>query len=80
MYLVGTAHTSPESRRTRSTPPSRGSVKPDVVFVELCRARADAMRSGARDDRAGALPEPLRQLLRSLGAPGDLGGSFSAPD
>ena len=71
MYLVGTAHIS-----KKSADEVRGvirSVKPDIVFVELCRARAEAMRSGARDDPAGALPEPLRQLLRSLGAPGDLG-------
>ena len=69
--MVGTAHISRKSAdEVRSV---IRSVKPDVVFVELCRARADAMRSGARDDRVGALPEPLRQLLRSLGAPGDLG-------
>ena len=71
VYLVGTAHIS-----KKSADEVRGvirSVKPDIVFVELCRARAEAMRSGARDDPAGALPEPLRQLLRSLGAPGDLG-------
>ena len=71
VYLVGTAHISRKSAdEVRSV---IRSVKPDVVFVELCRARADAMRSGARDDRAGALPEPQRQLRRSLGAPGDLG-------
>jgi pheromone shutdown protein TraB len=74
VYLVGTAHISRKSAdEVRSV---IRSVKPDVVFVELCRARAEAMRaarSGARDDPAGALPEPLRQLLRSLGAPGDLG-------
>ena len=73
VYLVGTAHISIKSAEEVKS--VIRSVKPDVVFVELCRARAEAMRA-ARDgahDPSDSLPEPLRQLLRSLGAPGDLG-------
>ena len=66
VYLVGTAHISRKSAdEVRNV---IRSVRPDTVFLELCDARAAAMRrsmSGKSDE--GGIPEPLRQLLSALG-------------
>ena len=66
VYLVGTAHISRKSAdEVRNV---IRSVRPDTVFLELCDARAAAMRrsmSGNSDE--GGIPEPLRQLLSALG-------------
>ena len=66
VYLVGTAHISRKSAdEVRHV---IRSVRPDTVFLELCDARAAAMRrsmSGNSDE--GGIPEPLRQLLSALG-------------
>ena len=69
IFLVGTAHISRKSAdEVRSV---IRSVKPDTIFLELCDARAAAMRnmmmSGNNPLSDGGVPEPLRQLLSSLG-------------
>ena len=72
VFLVGTAHISRKS--SEEVRDVIRSVKPDIVFVELCKARAEAMKDKAKDDaHDDPLPEPLRQLLKQLGAPGDFG-------
>ena len=74
VYLVGTAHISKQSaEEVRAV---ICSVKPDIVFVELCAARAEAMRARTGNDSPNSddsLPEPVRQLLKSFGGPGDFG-------
>ena len=46
-------------------------MRPETVFLELCDERAKAMRNMMMNDRNslsdGTIPEPLRQLLASLG-------------
>lgn len=71
VYLVGTAHISKKSaEEVRSV---IRAVRPDTVFLELCDARAAAMRSkmmsadGFVHSTGDGLPEPLRELLASLG-------------
>ena len=69
IFLVGTAHISRKSAdEVRSV---IRSVRPDTIFLELCDARAAAMRnmlmSGNNPLSDGGVPEPLRQLLSSLG-------------
>lgn len=67
VFLVGTAHISKKSAdEVRSV---IRSVKPDTVFLELCDARAAAMRKMMMhgDGRGDGVPEPLRQLLTSFG-------------
>ena len=69
VFLVGTAHISRKSAdEVRSV---IRSVRPETVFLELCDERARAMRKMMMNDRNslsdGAIPEPLRQLLASLG-------------
>lgn len=74
VYLVGTAHISKQSADEVRAVIS--SVKPDIVFVELCAARAEAMRARTGNDSPNSddsLPEPVRQLLKSFGGPGDFG-------
>ena len=48
VYLVGTAHISKQSADEVRAVIS--SVKPDIVFVELCAARAEAMRARTGND------------------------------
>ena len=69
VFLVGTAHISRKSAdEVRSV---IRSVRPETVFLELCDERARAMRkmmmNGRNSLSDGAIPEPLRQLLASLG-------------
>ena len=81
VFLVGTAHISRKSaEEVRSV---IKSVKPDTVFLELCAARAAAMRSSTSRGSDEGIPEPVRQLLASFGcvrptpAPG---GAHSRPE
>jgi pheromone shutdown protein TraB len=65
VFLVGTAHISRKSAdEVRAV---IRSVKPDTVFLELCEQRAEALRSSMRRGPEDGVPEPLRQLLASLG-------------
>ena len=65
VFLVGTAHISRKSaEEVRSV---IKSVKPDTVFLELCAARAAAMRSSTSRGSDEGIPEPVRQLLASFG-------------
>ena len=81
VYLVGTAHISRKSAdEVRSV---IRSVKPDVVFVELCRARADAMRaarSGGSGEVTGDSPSPCGSSSAPWALPATWARSFSAPD
>ena len=71
MYLVGTAHISRKSAdEVRSV---IRSVKPDVVFVELCRARARCYALGRPRRPRGRAPRAPAAAPPLLGAPGDLG-------
>ena len=81
VFLVGTAHISRKSaEEVRSV---IKSVKPDTVFLELCAARAAAMRSSTSRGSDEGIPEPVRQLLASFGCvrpPPAPGGAHSRPE
>ena len=66
VFVVGTAHVSKASAaEVRSV---IRSVKPDTVFLELCDARAAAMRKIMNGGGGGGdeVPKPFLQLLSSI--------------